>query len=580
MISNNTIAAKDHCINIEDGPAPFIVSNNSLTLLPPTSFPNRAALRVFNVGNPNLSKPLRRIKDHVTGAAQPITIHSNGNGIVLENMGNTNVEENEVFYQTSNATASDGIRLVNSVHNYLYGNAVQAVGDFPNLRNIHLAGAQNNKLCCNSTDGGGTGLYFFGTSSSENGLNNTTIGQHNIGLLCEVGTTIGLQEHRGNTWTGSYGDKAAVHRGSLNAIEQSTFRVQSPQGSPFWPAMNLILTTNPGGAQWFEPFEGSASLCEANANCQSPSVGVPPGGKESDRKVAEGDYMKGDYAAVHNWEAGLDLFARLDKNETLRKSEAWYQSFYAKANTDAIGAYTRVRGQFETLLNLSSEEGKQADALGTAIQDNLKTLADIGTAYGKATTEADSTKLEAAWLKQYALLGGYFADWRALSASVHKRVLAGVPALQKANAALPEHIVPAANEKLMNSLQLKRVLGEALTEKEYSDLAALASSCPLEAGNAVYRARTWLRTQGSYVFDDNDLCGLGKEKPEEEGDGKKSLSLDNRGISSRDTWPMANLPQPHPRTSMARRTKGCQPDQNTTFRPSWTDITDSARRGG
>lgn len=63
---------------------------------------------------------------------------------------------------------------------------------------------------------------------------------------------------------------------------------------------------------------------------------------------------------------------------------------------DATGAYTRVRGQFEKLLNLSSEEGKQADALGTAIQDNLKTLADIGTAYGKATTEADSTKLEAA----------------------------------------------------------------------------------------------------------------------------------------------------------------------------------------
>ena len=83
---------------------------------------------------------------------------------------------------------------------------------------------------------------------------------------------------------------------------------------------------------------------------------------------------------------------------------------------------------------------------------------------------------------------------------------------------LNECIVPAANEKLMNSLQLKRMLGEALTEKEYADLSALASSCPLEAGNAVYRARTWLRMQGDYTFDDAALCGFKKSTA---SDGKK-----------------------------------------------------------
>ena len=86
------------------------------------------------------------------------------------------------------------------------------------------------------------------------------------------------------------------------------------------------------------------------------------------------------------------------------------------------------------------------------------------------------------------------------------------------NAALPEGGVPAANENFMNTIQLNRTLGESLTEAQQEDLVTLASSCPLEAGNAVYRARTWLRMQGDYTFDDAALCGFKKSTA---SDGKK-----------------------------------------------------------
>jgi hypothetical protein len=201
-----------------------------------------------------------------------------------------------------------------------------------------------------------------------------------------------------------------------------------------------------------------------------------------DQKVAEGDYVTGDYAVVHNWEAGLDLFDRLEKNDTLRNSETWYQSFYTQADTAAIGDYVRVREQFNALLSLSDQELQSADTLRIAIQDNLKTMMEIEEDYGQATTEADSTALEAAWLDQNAKMSQYFMVWHQLAADIHLRIAVGLPALKQANAALPESIVPAANEKLMNTIQLKRILGKALNENQQSKLVTLAFLLPLGSG--------------------------------------------------------------------------------------------------
>jgi hypothetical protein len=252
-----------------------------------------------------------------------------------------------------------------------------------------------------------------------------------------------------------------------------------------------------------------------------------------DQKVAEGDYVTGDYAVVHNWEAGLDLFDRLEKNETLRKSEAFYQSFYAQANKEAIGDYLRVREQFKALLSPSDEEHKNADALQASIQENLMALTDIGKAYSQASTKADSTKLEAVWLEQYAKMSAVFAKWHQLSADARQRMENGIPALQKANAALSESILPAANEKWMNSIQLQLITGDTLTGKERTDLTDLAFSCPLIAGSAVYRARSVLSTWGNYTFDDTVICGLAEDK--EEG-GNKSYTSTSEAGAVKDQW--------------------------------------------
>lgn len=60
-------------------------------------------------------------------------------------------------------------------------------------------------------------------------------------------------------------------------------------------------------------------------------------------------------------------------------------------------------------------------------------------------------------------------------------------------------------------IELKGIAGDPLTDAEWSQVVSLAFACPLEAGSAVYRARSVLNTTGSYVFDDGTNCETGKE---------------------------------------------------------------------
>jgi hypothetical protein len=62
----------------------------------------------------------------------------------------------------------------------------------------------------------------------------------------------------------------------------------------------------------------------------------------------------------------------------------------------------------------------------------------------------------------------------------------------------------------------------------------------LEAGNAVYRARTVLRTWSNYVFDDAAICGLDKEE-----DDKKS-NVPNAEVSVHEQqWQIYPNPAKH-----------------------------------
>ncbi len=89
----------------------------------------------------------------------------------------------------------------------------------------------------------------------------------------------------------------------------------------------------------------------------------------------------------------------------------------------------------------------------------------------------------------------------------------------------------------MHTIHLQRILGQGLNQAQYTELQNLAYSCPLEAGNAVYRARTLLRNWGNYTFEDAVLCGREKEEGKEDDEGDKK----NKSLSAQ-----ASIPQVHP----------------------------------
>jgi hypothetical protein len=74
---------------------------------------------------------------------------------------------------------------------------------------------------------------------------------------------------------------------------------------------------------------------------------------------------------------------------------------------------------------------------------------------------------------------------------------------------------PVANHKAVNNVLLGMIANnaDAPTEPELALLAAIASQCPIEGGDAVYEARSFVERFTGETFDDAAICAVGQERP-------------------------------------------------------------------
>jgi hypothetical protein len=149
------------------------------------------------------------------------------------------------------------------------------------------------------------------------------------------------------------------------------------------------------------------------------------------------------------WISELQLYAQLDADSNLRNSNSSIASFYDAKHLAAMGAIHKVNAGIADMMSLS------ADASAAQQQELYDDLVNI-------------------------------------------------------NASVADAFTPEANEKFVNTVYLRYLHygTDSISTADSAQLSLLAKSCPLEAGTAVYKARSIYSHYEPYlVYNNLQLCG-------------------------------------------------------------------------
>ena len=504
-IKDNTISSEQYGIDLKNVDGAYLtrLNGNTITLAENALGvynPDRVAIRVSGMTD-NLSSQWSEAKNNI------ITVNGLGIGIELMNIGQMALKYNEIGFQNYTDMIDGrrrGISMSNSNNGYLYANIVEVTDAtaFPALNAIHIAGSVNSQLCCNTTDGGYAGFLFSGECGGTL-LRNSNINDHIVGLECETGTVIGLQEHGGNQWLGNYGEFAARHLGSDGDVFQSRFRVEPPLGTALFPTPSLIFAVT----SWFEEdIEGSAALCQSDAAClpiPNPYENLII--KESDLLISRNEYaLGGQFSDMLNWEGGKELYSKLTENTIFRQSNTELNQFFQNQQTDIFGDYNTVNEQLNELFQYSEAAVINMATYWTVFQNELEQIRLIE----EQLLTSNSTTLLNDYQTASNNLDVHLANIQTLQTNVTEARSIIATGVLTTNNVLSTPYLLATNQKEVTNLYLERLTGNTaeFTSAQVIQLEDIAYQCPKEGGNAVYRARALLKTVGSYHFIDNEDC--------------------------------------------------------------------------
>ncbi|MEO0728107.1 MAG: T9SS type A sorting domain-containing protein, partial [Bacteroidota bacterium] len=478
-----------------------IDDENEITLTPTTINMNRSAIRILGAGENAIARGESLIRSNT------ITVNSIGTGIELMNLGDIDIHYNNIVFQSPLATdnaVNRGISLGNADENYLYGNTVSlgaGSADFTDLTAFHIAACQNTIMCCNSSDGGNIG-FLFSENCENTQFRHSTIGSHTVGLEVEVATTMSTQTHGGNMWEGSYGEAGARNLGvNFEEIQNSLFRLEQPNSSrpTLWPPEQPV-TPNTPGATWFGPWPGNALFCETDDTCLPVPTETNGNVKEDDVRFAQGVHLSSPYGIFINWEGSKYLYGKLDAAPDLIRYNTDIQQFYTNTQQSSLAQYYALS---QTVRNLPSagDQGTLVESLGQ-IAMWLEEMTELELRYNATTSEEERDQFDAAYdLLYQRVTERVGASYQSQQQQTELRNTVISQLLTQNSGLVVEHDY-AQYEKQMNNIQFNRLLTGStnLSTGEVTELEAIAYLCPLNGGNAVYRARAMLKSQEDYNF--------------------------------------------------------------------------------
>ncbi len=477
------------------------IKDNTITQINGGNYPLMAGIRLSNESS--LKQP-----QIMSNTIQAIEIGCNG--IHLDRSSLCFVEENDIDHVGTQILITrggpSGIFVEEGESNVIFANTIDyaITPGQANSRGITAINHPQGVYCCNSTDGHTVGLRFRGNSPGS--IRQNELNTHDIGLLCESNTAIGVQEHPGNQWLGTYSDASARHLGTVFDVLASQYEVQGTPGSILYPAVSSIDVPNATVAQWFVPSAGQAAdSCAVDEGC-SLYVG------EKERTRLDSLLLTGAFESepVMDWRLKRSLYQKVKVYPGLLTEHLELDTFHNDQTGQTLETLDSLERGHNSMFALTLAEQETWSANQDSVTMLYAELDEVFEDLHNATTATDSAALFGAFRDLDSLLGVTMATRRAWALQWQEASVLNAIDLTAYGQGASGTLLAADLELQVYQLLLSNVAqGDwVLDSLQLDTLKGIANQCPDIGGPGVLHARAVLSAYQSTSYNDSLLCSV------------------------------------------------------------------------
>ncbi|MFM9946947.1 MAG: T9SS type A sorting domain-containing protein [Saprospiraceae bacterium] len=424
-----------------------------------------------------------------------VTLNGGGEGIRLLNTTGASILNDSISLTNGNVSAN-GIFFFGGSKNRVSESKVTGQ-DADNIGHFGIStfSSTGNVYCCNTTDETGTGFYFQGACVSPNKLRGNRMVDHRIGLQMTGNALLGLQEHTENEWLGQYSQFGAQHLGITSVVNQSRFFVDTTLMPEFLPP-SIFPTSG-----WFTPDTTSTTVtaCEETDCTALQLLGEDPDYK----RIAEGDIITESFTPNILWQLKRYLYAGIAE---VTVTDTIISVFKDSSVYNTIGQFYGIDAGVKELFETDSVK---IQALGENMEDLFDLFEDLAEKDSLLALSPEDTLLQNERLAILDTLARKASENDTLALEILDARDLDSDDLLDDNDAITVQKIYEQNEKEVNAIYLSTIAKGAavFSSQQLDDLEAIVEQCPLEGGNAVFRARAMLALlRGPAIYDDSLNC--------------------------------------------------------------------------
>jgi hypothetical protein len=417
------------------------------------------------------------------------------------------IDHNSVFSNSTSAVENVGIAVqggsdVVETCNWLSSSMVCA------NKGILVSQSANNLCAGNEAEDWHYDYHYVGTNSGTQYLGNI-MDDANHGLCLGIpligGAIIGVQEHAGNKWVGSYAGKAAKNYGTSQDMDKSLFIINAQdQQHPEYRPENFNELVNDG---WFahDPDNALELDCPNGIGSYDHPRVFP---RSEDYLIASHGLDYGSVAGSRIWTSERQLYREIGKQEEFSNLPNIYQDFYNDNIETTVGQFEEIEKLIQTAFS-NTENFNDSIKANIIICDSI--VDEVLALYEELETESDSsTRVQ---------IQADISDYKdILDSLIELRIELNEELVDSVNIIIHQAWVLNENietdtfydayQKFVNGIYLNALMTNEWTIDSIDRLIidSIASQCVLLGGDAVYRARALSSLYCNIRFNDDSIC--------------------------------------------------------------------------
>jgi hypothetical protein len=372
-------------------------------------------------------------------------------------------------------------------------------------RGIFSSGGWANAVSCNRVSNHNTGIQFLDMADYTDNVAGNCISNYATGLkLGDFGVgnaIVGDQRHTGNVWDLTPNALGGIHYGGSDPlIAQSEFFVDEAEN----PQLNPPVDPS---EDWFveEEQEGNTFSCSSCSGFPGEPGGFTPEKPQPtglDAVIVAGTLPTDAFQSEVRWKGRYRLYRKLLRQPAMATSTDAYATFHSTYANQSEGQLAYVAEERGKLYALTTQQQTDLTALHTDLRDLSDDIRVLDQDQQQTGTN-HSTQINNLMSQR----NGVQQQYDQLQGNLRSARLTRIGQLQQLNQSVNVTLIPVLNHRTVNAILLTYEANDGVwATTDEATLAAIATQCPSEGGDAVYEARAVLRQLQGVVYNDRNLC--------------------------------------------------------------------------